>query len=302
MSNDGVQFDNVQNVQVVQAAGDFHGDAVARDKNVYHIQSLTIYLASRPQEPELKPISAGIGPNPYKGLSAFQETDADRFFGREQLTQLLYEKFLALHEVSLLTLSSSQEIPTPDPSQEGSLGTNSSPEIPLPGGVRGGFSLEGKFPLPGGVRGGLRLLAVLGPSGSGKSSVARAGLLPELARRPLPGKQKALVAVFTPGMRPLESLATILARIAANDPAPVAKSREFALGELQESHIGKNELSALILSYIRFLSLYGIPVVLCLTISVVIFAQTPFNTEKLLTEQKDELSYFRMTSIKFVTR
>jgi hypothetical protein len=40
-----------------------------------------------------------------------------------------------------------------------------------------------------------RLLTIYGPSGSGKSSLARAGLIPELARRPLPGQDRARVAV-----------------------------------------------------------------------------------------------------------
>ena len=72
-----------------------------------------------------------------------------------------------------------------------------------------------------------RILPILGPSGCGKSSLARAGLIAELARRPLAGWQMARVAVFTPGTRPLESLANVLARVVTDDPAPVAKSREF---------------------------------------------------------------------------
>ncbi len=40
------------------------------------------------------------------------------------------------------------------------------------------------------------------------------------------------MAVLTPGSNPLESLATMLARVATNDPVPVAKSREF-LQELE---------------------------------------------------------------------
>ncbi len=74
----------------------------------------------------------------------------------------------------------------------------------------------------------LRLLPILGPSGSGKSSLARAGLIPELARRPLPGMKAARVAVLKPGTHPLEALAGVLARIATNDPTPVAKTRELA--------------------------------------------------------------------------
>ncbi|MEM1254422.1 MAG: ATP-binding protein [Cyanobacteria bacterium P01_H01_bin.21] len=73
----------------------------------------------------------------------------------------------------------------------------------------------------------IRLLPIYGPSGSGKSSLARAGLIPELARRPLPGRDRANVAILVPGTHPLEALATILARIATNDPTPVKKTREF---------------------------------------------------------------------------
>ncbi|MCU0566779.1 MAG: WD40 repeat domain-containing protein [Oculatellaceae cyanobacterium Prado106] len=71
------------------------------------------------------------------------------------------------------------------------------------------------------------ILPIYGPSGSGKSSLARAGLIPELARRPLPGRDRARVAILVPGAHPLESLAAVLARVATNDPAPVAKTREF---------------------------------------------------------------------------
>ncbi|MEO1466625.1 MAG: ATP-binding protein [Cyanobacteria bacterium J06633_1] len=73
----------------------------------------------------------------------------------------------------------------------------------------------------------LRLLPILGPSGCGKSSLARAGLIPELAQRPLPGKSQARVMVLVPGTHPVEALATVLARVATNDPIPVAKTKEF---------------------------------------------------------------------------
>ena len=74
----------------------------------------------------------------------------------------------------------------------------------------------------------LRLLPILGPSGCGKSSLVRAGLIPELARHPLPGTRQARVAVLVPGTHPIEALATVLAGIATGDPTPVAKTREFA--------------------------------------------------------------------------
>ena len=75
----------------------------------------------------------------------------------------------------------------------------------------------------------LRFLPIIGPSGSGKSSLARAGLIAELARRPLPGRSEARVGVITPGGHPLESLALVLARIATGDQTPVGKTAEFAL-------------------------------------------------------------------------
>jgi hypothetical protein len=98
--------------------------------------------------------SEAIGPNPYMGLSAFHEEDADRFFGRETQITRLWDKLQDLQQ-------------QPDPGQ-----------------VRP------------------RLLPILGPSGSGKSSLARAGLIPELARRPLPGWKDSRVAVLTPGAHP----------------------------------------------------------------------------------------------------
>lgn len=81
----------------------------------------------------------------------------------------------------------------------------------------------------------IRLLPIYGPSGSGKSSLARAGLIPELARQPLPGYAQARVAVLVPGTHPLEALASVLARVATDDPTPVAKTREFA-GELKQAN------------------------------------------------------------------
>ncbi len=53
---------------------------------------------------------------------------------------------------------------------------------------------------------GAPLLAVMGPSGSGKSSVVRAGLLPALAGGVLPGSQNWAQAIIRPGQHPLDSL------------------------------------------------------------------------------------------------
>jgi WD40 repeat protein/DNA-binding SARP family transcriptional activator/class 3 adenylate cyclase len=52
-----------------------------------------------------------------------------------------------------------------------------------------------------------RVLAVVGPSGSGKSSLIRAGLLPALATGVLPGPQPWRSAILYPGPRPARELA-----------------------------------------------------------------------------------------------
>ncbi|MCZ7543276.1 MAG: TIR domain-containing protein [Anaerolineae bacterium] len=55
-----------------------------------------------------------------------------------------------------------------------------------------------------------RFLTLIGASGSGKSSVVRAVLIPRLRSGALPGSETWPVVIFTPGPRPLESLATRL--------------------------------------------------------------------------------------------
>jgi WD40 repeat protein/class 3 adenylate cyclase len=105
--------------------------------------------------------------NPYKGLRAFQETDAPDFFGREALTERL---LMRMNE-----------------------------DVPL-----------------------TRFLAVVGPSGSGKSSLVRAGLVPALRRggvRGVAGSNRWLVVEVLPGAHPLEEVDAVLCNIAANPPA-----------------------------------------------------------------------------------
>jgi WD domain, G-beta repeat len=150
---------------------------------------ITIYPSQldRPCPAGTQPSTSKIGANPYQGLLAFQETDGDRFFGREKEITILWEKLSILHEETSVT----------------------------------------------------SVLPIFGPSGSGKSSLARAGLIPELARRPLPGRDRARVAVLVPGTYPLEALATVLARVATNDPTPVTKTREFAAELAQANSSGQ---------------------------------------------------------------
>ncbi len=60
-------------------------------------------------------------------------------------------------------------------------------------------------------------LAVLGPSGGGKSSLLRAGLLPAQRGGALPGSAQWTVEILMPGAWPLAALAARLERL---DPAP----------------------------------------------------------------------------------
>ncbi|MGE5374875.1 MAG: helix-turn-helix domain-containing protein, partial [Bacteroidota bacterium] len=97
-----------------------------------------------------------LGLCPYKGLNYFEESDADLFMGREELTARLLER--------VLDMSSS---PTSN-----------------------------------------RFLAVIGASGSGKSSLLHAGLIPAI--RWNQNSADWQVHVLTPTAHPLESLAASL--------------------------------------------------------------------------------------------
>ena len=104
-------------------------------------------------------------PVPYRGLKSFQPEDADWFYGRRRLTDVLLENLRDCYQ-------------------------------------RGG------------------LLAVAGPSGSGKSSLLRAGLIPELRSGALgiPGSGDWPLILMTPGARPAGEFAGRWA--AAADDAP----------------------------------------------------------------------------------
>ena len=62
-----------------------------------------------------------------------------------------------------------------------------------------------------------RFFAVLGPSGSGKSSVVRAGLIPRIRAGALPDSDTWTIRVLTPGSHPLTALAAHLLRLFPQD-------------------------------------------------------------------------------------
>ncbi len=102
--------------------------------------------------------------NPYRGLRAFDETDADNFFGRESLVSELVDRLA-------------------------------------------GSGVES------------RCLVVVGPSGSGKSSLVRAGLVPSLRVNAVPSSADWFHTVMVPGTDAFESLEAALLRVAVNPPS-----------------------------------------------------------------------------------
>ena len=71
-----------------------------------------------------------------------------------------------------------------------------------------------------------RFLAVVGPSGSGKSSVVRAGLIPALRRGAIAGSEGWHIADMFPGAHPLDGLESALLRAAPDPPATLMEQLE----------------------------------------------------------------------------
>src|SRR5262249_44655200 len=78
---------------------------------------------------------------------------------------------------------------------------------------------------------GARFLVVVGPSGSGKSSVIKAGLVPALRKGGLTHSERWFVTDMPPGTHPFEELEAALLRVAVN-PLP------GLIGELSEDRRG----------------------------------------------------------------
>jgi WD40 repeat protein/class 3 adenylate cyclase len=86
---------------------------------------------------------------------------------------------------------------------------------------------------------GSRFLAVVGPSGSGKSSVVRAGVIPAVRRGALGNGMRHLIAVMVPGENPMRELALALGRLhgssdvadGADEEAEMLVLSEYALAD-----------------------------------------------------------------------
>ncbi|MEG3928389.1 nSTAND1 domain-containing NTPase [Microcoleus sp. T3_D1] len=126
-----------------------------------------------------------IPPNPYQGLSAFKEEDADFFFGQEKFVNKLVEV------------------------------TQTQP-----------------------------LVAVVGPSGSGKSSVVYAGLIPKLRK-----EGNWLIESFRPGKEPFLPLASALVRQLEPEAGETQQLREAVglAGDLQNGRITLQQVVSRIL-------------------------------------------------------
>ena len=79
--------------------------------------------------------------------------------------------------------------------------------------------------------GGSRLLVLVGPSGSGKSSAVRAGLIPALREGRVPGSDRWIVSTMLPGRNPFEPLEAALLRV-SRTPVPTV------LEQLTENETG----------------------------------------------------------------
>ncbi len=140
--------------------------------------------------------------SPFKGLHAFQESDAGDFFGRDRLVADVISR----------------------------------------------------------LGGGARLVALVGPSGSGKSSVARAGVVPALRKGSLPGSEQWLVASMVPGAHPMAELEAALLRSTLDAPNSLeAQLADPELGLLRASlRLLPHDTSRLVLVIDQFEELFSL--------------------------------------------
>jgi WD40 repeat protein/DNA-binding SARP family transcriptional activator len=106
-----------------------------------------------------------------------------------------------------------------------------------------------------------RLVAVVGPSGIGKSSVVKAGLIPALRRGALSGSDEWVISDMFPGSYPFEELASGLLRVAVERPDGLVE--ELARDELGMRRVAKRILppgSTLLLVIDQFEELFTLTV------------------------------------------
>ena len=171
-NTNNLEVDNIEKLIVKELIINFPSE----DKNTSEVQGTA----------DSSNLATTIGPNPYKGLQAFDENDRTSFFGRSTEIKILQEKIYSL------------------------------------------YRQESNY----------RLLPVHGPSGSGKSSLVRAGLIPELRENSLPESEELQLKVLKPGTDPLQSLAKVLAFTVAGGDSSVRKTRELAEELLQPNKSG----------------------------------------------------------------
>ena len=82
------------------------------------------------------------------------------------------------------------------------------------------------------LRSGQRLVALVGASGSGKSSAVRAGLIPALAKGAIEGSDRWLTATMVPGSNPFAELEAALLRSAINSPDSLSDQLDGSDGGL----------------------------------------------------------------------
>jgi WD40 repeat protein/serine/threonine protein kinase/energy-coupling factor transporter ATP-binding protein EcfA2 len=75
-------------------------------------------------------------------------------------------------------------------------------------------------------RNGDRFLAIVGPSGSGKSSLVNAGLIPVLREGAIEGAERWFIVEMAPGSRPLDELEVALLRVAADQAGNIRDQLE----------------------------------------------------------------------------
>lgn len=193
--------------------------------------------------------------NPYKGLRPFTEADAVDFFGRDALIDQLLrrmapEKFVRRpRKQSASPLEDIAEAATwmagDETIRDDGLGGQTLQDDTLPPTLPNAATLrvehaaedllidDDNDPSTPSIPAALsRFLAVVGPSGSGKSSVVKAGVLPALRRGALPASEDWYITEMVPGKHPILNLENALLSVATTPPqnlTSLLRSREEGL-------------------------------------------------------------------------